>query len=182
MNHHVLDVEKKRFGVSISLRFFLFLCKETQHHQSITKKRPARKKNGIMSASQLRQRRQGGGAGTPRRQPRKGGHTCWVLVAGEGPNEDLAKGSTKTPAPGVLQRRHQAASAETCATRREVMATAALARETSTRVVGGRGSRLSGPRPATVRRRREAPEPRRRAMAGQGRRTGAWEARVKQKC
>jgi hypothetical protein len=31
----------------------------------------------------------------------EGGHTCWVLVAGEGHDEDLAKGPTKTRAPGV---------------------------------------------------------------------------------
>ena len=31
----------------------------------------------------------------------KGGHTCWVLIIGEGPHEDLAKWPTKTGALGV---------------------------------------------------------------------------------
>jgi len=58
MNHHVLDVEKKRFGVSISLRFFsLFTsCFSAKKHSTISpsqKKKTCEKKNGIMSALQL---------------------------------------------------------------------------------------------------------------------------------
>jgi len=59
MNHHVLDVEKKRFGVSISLRFFsLFTssCFSAKKHSTISpsqKKKTSEKKKRDNESSQL---------------------------------------------------------------------------------------------------------------------------------
>ena len=43
----------------------------------------------------------------PNARVHKGWHTCWVLIVGEGPHEDLAKCPTKIGALGVRRRQRE---------------------------------------------------------------------------